>query len=95
MQRFCARARAPAAGWGTARGLRRFYGGFVIGCGLALHKADGAGGARGQAIAQAVAIVVAQQFCLAAHHANGALVAGRRAGAAAVAFFFVYVNDFA
>ena len=48
----------------------------------------------GQAVAEAVAVVVPHQPGLAVHQANGPFVAGGDAGPAAVAFFFVYVNDF-
>ena len=67
----------------------------VISGGFALGKGDGTGGASGQAVAKAVAVVVPHQLGLAVHKADGTLVAGGDAGPAAVAFFFVYMNDFA
>ena len=67
----------------------------VISGGFALGKGDGTGGASGQAVAKAVAVVVPHQLGLAVHKADGTLVAGGDAGTAAVAFFFVYMNDFA
>ena len=73
--------------------LRRLDGGLVIGRGLPLHKGDGPGGAGGQAVPQPVAVVVPQQLGLPVHHADGTLVAGVGAGAAAVAFFLVNMND--
>ena len=65
----------------------------VVGCRLALHERDGAGRARGQTVAQPVAIVVAQQARLALHQADGALMARRDAQAAAVAGRFVDLDD--
>ena len=67
----------------------------VISGGFALGKGDGTGGASGQAVAKAVAVVVPHQLSLAVHKADGTLMAGGDAGTAAVAFFFVYMNDFA
>ena len=67
----------------------------VISGGFSLGKGDGTGGASGQAVAKAVAVVVPHQLGLAVHKADGTLVAGGDAGTAAVAFFFVYMNDFA
>lgn len=67
----------------------------VISGGFALGKGDSTGGASGQAVAKAVAVVVPHQLGLAVHKADGTLVAGGDAGTAAVAFFFVYMNDFA
>ncbi|MPM72098.1 hypothetical protein SDC9_119071 [bioreactor metagenome] len=87
-----------AAGATRKRGggllLVRLHRRFVICRRLALGKGNGPGGAGGQAVAKAVTIVVAQQFCLAVHHANGTLVAGGGTSPAAVAFFLVYFNDF-
>ena len=48
----------------------------------------------GQAVAKAVAVVVPHELCLAVHQTDGTLVAGGDTGPAAVAFFFVYMNDF-
>ena len=61
--------------------------------GFALHKADGAHGTRGQAVAQPVAVVVANQPCLAVHHGNRAFLARRGAKPAAGTEFFVNVDD--
>ena len=49
---------------------------------VALHKVDGVHRACRQAVAQRVAIVVAQQACFAVHHADGVFVAGTHAQAA-------------
>ena len=76
------------------RGFVRLNGSFIVRGGFALHERDRAGGAGGQAVAEAVAVVVAHQFGFAVDHCDGAFVACRRARAAAVAFFFVDVNDF-
>lgn len=56
---------------------------------------DGIHRAGGQAVAETVAVIVAQELGLAIHDADGTLMAGRRARAAAVALFFVNVDDFA
>ena len=82
-------------GRGALQGLRLLgqHGGLIIGRRLPLHKADGPRGAGGQAVSQAVAVVVPQQRGLAVHHADGALVAGRGTGAAAVALLLVDLND--
>ena len=66
---------------------------FVVGGGFPLLKADGIGGAGGQAITQSVAVILASQLSLAVHHFNGPFMTGRRAGAAAVALLFVDFND--
>ena len=65
------------------------HGLLVVGGCLALFKGDGTGGAAGQAVAKAVAVVVPHELCLAVHQTDGTLVAGGDAGTAAVAFFFV------
>ena len=65
----------------------------VIGGGFPLLKADGPCGALGQAVAKAVAEVLPHQPGLAIHHVDGALMAGLGAKTAAIAFFFVYMND--
>ena len=70
------------------------HGLLVVGGCLTLFKGDGTGGAAGQAVAKAVAVVVPHELCLAVHQTDGTLVAGGDAGPAAVAFFFVYMNDF-
>ena len=93
-------AAGAAAGQGHALFLHLplliFHDGLlVIGRRLPLDKGDGPGGAVGQAVAKAVAVVVPHQLGLAVHKADGTLVAGGDAGTAAVAFFFVYMNDFA
>ena len=70
------------------------HGLLVVGGCLALFKGDGTGGAAGQAVAKAVAVVVPHELCLTVHQTDGTLVAGGDTGPAAVAFFFVYMNDF-
>jgi len=62
--------------------------------GLALGEGDGVRRTGRQAVAQSVAVVVAEQLGLAVHHADGPFVAGRGTGAAAVTFFFVYMDNF-
>ena len=73
----------------------RLHGRSIIGSRFALNKMDGIHRAGGQAVAETVAVIVAQELGLAVHDADGALVAGRRTRAAAVALFFVNVDDFA
>ena len=58
----------------------------VIGGSFAFFKADRACGAGGQAVAQAVAVILAQQPRLAIYHADGPLMAGGGTQAAAQAF---------
>ena len=70
-------------------------GSFVIGCGFTYFKGYGIGRANGQAVAQAVAVIVSQQGCLAVHHAYGLFVAGLGAETAAVTFFLIYSDYFA
>ena len=65
----------------------------VIGRRLPLYKGDGPGGAGGQAVTQAVAVIVPHEPRLAVHHGDGALVTGGGAGAAAVAFILIDFND--
>ena len=69
------------------------HGGFIVGGGFPLHKGDGPGGTGGQAVAQTIAVVIAQQAGLALHHADGALVTGGGADAAAGAFFLIYLDN--
>ena len=65
----------------------------VIGRRLPLHKGDGPGGAGGQAVAKAIAVIVPHEPRLAVHHGDGALVTGGGAGAAAVALLLIDFND--
>ena len=90
----------PRRGAGAAAGqffflfcLRGQNGGFVVGSRFPFYEGDRAGGAGGKAVAQTVAVVVPHQLRLAVYHGDGALVARRRAGAAAVAFFPVDFNN--
>ena len=66
----------------------------IVGSGLPLLEGDGTGGAAGQAVAEAVAVVVAHELGLSVHEADGTLMAGSDTGTTAIAFFFVYMNDF-
>ena len=79
--------------WRVVRRLAGEHCLLVVCGGLALGKGDRSGRARGQAVAQPVAVIIPQELCLAAHHADSAFVTSRRASAAAVAFFFVNLND--
>ena len=67
---------------------------FIVFGRFALRKCDCTGGAGRQAVAQSVAVVVTHELCLATDHLNRTLVARRCASTAAVAFFFVNLNDF-
>src|SRR5699024_6573291 len=55
-------------GFGGHIGLHRRL---VIGGGLSLHEGDGPGGAGGQAVPQAVAVVVPDELGLAVYHGDG------------------------
>ena len=90
----------PRRGAGAAAGqffflfrLRGQNGGFVISSRFPFYEGDRAGGAGGETVPQTVAIIVPHQLRLAVYHGDGALVARRRAGAAAVAFFPVDFNN--
>lgn len=74
------------------RSLRRAHGLLVVSRGLPLDERDGACRARGEAVPQPVAEVVAQRR-LAADEADGPFVAGRDAQAAAGAGFLVDLDD--
>ena len=66
----------------------------IIGGGLPHLKADGTHRAGGEAIAQAVAIVLTQKAGPPVHHADGALMTGGGAETAAVTAFNVDFDDF-
>ena len=59
-----------------------------------VDKGNGPRGADGQAVAQPVAVIVAQEFRFTIYHSNGALVAGLCTQAAAVTFFFIDLYNF-
>ena len=65
----------------------------VVGRGFPLFKGDGSGGAARQTVAKAIAEILPHQLCFAVDDVNGSLVAGGCAQAAAVAFFFVNMDD--
>jgi len=65
----------------------------VVGRGFPLFKGNGSGGTARQAVAKAIAEILSHQLCLAVDDINGSLVAGGCAQAAAVAFFFVNMDD--
>ena len=85
--------RTAGAGVGRFMLLGSLHGGLVVGHGLALHKSDGPGGAVGQAVAKAVAVIVPHQMGFAVDHGNGALMASVGAGAAAVALGLINFNN--
>ncbi len=80
-------------GRGPCCRLRREHRLLVVGLRLALHERDGPGRACRQAVAQPVAVVVAQEPRLAAHQADRALVACFCAQPASVAGNLVYLHD--
>ena len=69
------------------------HGCLIVGRSLALDEFDGIFGARRQAIAQPIAIIVAQKARLAVHQANRALVACMHAQTAACAPLFVNMDN--
>ena len=71
----------------------RPYSLLIISRSLTLHKGDGAGGAGGQAVTQPIAVIVPHELCLAVRHGDSSLMAGLGAGAAAVAFFLINLDD--
>ena len=73
--------------------LVRQHGGLIVSSCFALHKRDGARGARRQAIAQAIAVIVAHKARLAIHQADSALVARLHADAASVARSFIDMDN--
>jgi hypothetical protein len=66
----------------------RFF--FIIYHGFPFLKRDGAGGADGQAVAQAVAVILACELSPAVDEPDSSFVAGVDAKAAAIALFTVY-----
>ena len=85
-------AGAAALGCGLL-GLGLQHGGLIVGRGFPGLEGDCPGGAAGQAVPQAVAIVLPGKVGLAANEGNGPLVAGLDAQAAAIAFFLIDMND--
>ena len=69
------------------------HGCLIVGRSITLDEFDGIFGARRQAIAQPIAIIVAQKARLAAHQANRALVACMHAQAATRALLFVNMDN--
>ena len=65
----------------------------VVSGSFPLLKGDSTGGAARQAVAKAIAEIFPHQLCLAVDNINGTLVAGGRTQPAAVAFFFVNMDD--
>ena len=87
----------PAAGAAALSrsllGLGLQHGGLIVGRGFPGLEGDCPGGAAGQAVPQAVAIVLPGKVGLAANEGNGPLVTGLDAQAAAVAFFLIDMNN--
>ena len=69
------------------------HGCLVIRRSFPLHKGDRPCGASGQAIAKPVTVIVAHELRFPTYHGDCAFMACCRACAAAVAFFFINLND--
>ena len=65
----------------------------VVSGSFPLLKGDRAGGTARQAVAKAIAEILPHQLCLAVDDVDSSLVAGGCAQPAAVAFFFVNMDD--
>ena len=78
---------------GLFRRLSGLHRRLVVGGSLPHLKGDGSGGAGGQTVAQAVAVVLPGELGHPVHHLDGTLVAGGGTGPAAVTFTLVNVND--
>lgn len=65
----------------------------VIGCRLSFNKGYGSGRAGGETVPETVTIIIPHKLGLSVHHRYGSLMASRRAGAAAVAFFRIDIYD--
>ena len=83
----------PGASAGLFRLLVGLHRLFIIGGSLPLHKGNGSGGTCRKAVAQAITVIVPHQLGLTVYHADGALMAGRSTGAAAIALFCINMND--
>ena len=59
----------------------------VISSRLTFYEADGSHRTFRQTVSQPVAVIVSEKLSLSIHHSNGALMARRRAGSAAIALF--------
>ena len=88
----CAGSGAAQAG-GSLFSLGLQHGRFVIGRSFPSLKGNGPGGAAGQAVPQAVAVVLPGKISLAADEGDSPFMAGSNAQAAAVAFFLINVNN--
>ena len=71
-----------------------FYGSLVVVCSFPLFKGDSTRRACRKAVSKTVAVIITQQFGFAVYHADGTFVAGFGAQTAAIAFFFIYGNNF-
>ncbi|MPM96107.1 hypothetical protein SDC9_143264 [bioreactor metagenome] len=87
------RTRAAAGKVLGRLGFVGFNGRFVVCGGFAFNERDRTGRTLRQAVAEPVAIIVAQQFSFAVDHADRSFMAGLGARAAAVALIFVYMNN--
>jgi hypothetical protein len=67
----------------------------IVGRGFPFFKGDGSCGTGGQAVAQAIAVILTGEPCLAVYDRDGSLMAGSGTSSAAITFFFVDVNYFA
>ena len=72
---------------------RRFPDQTLVGCGFPLFKSDSPRRAFGKTVSHAVAVIVADEFRFAVYHGDSSFVACGHAGAAAVTFFPIDMND--
>ena len=71
------------------------YGSFATtGRGLPLLKSYSSCRTCRKTVAQTVAVIFTKQFCFTIYNSNCTFVAGAGTEPAAVAFFFIYMNDF-
>ena len=78
---------------GGALGFVNFNRFFIVGCGFPLFKRDSPRRAFGETVSHAVAVIVADELRFAVYHGDSSFVACGHAGAAAVAFFPIDMND--
>ena len=87
-------ARLPGQPWKTGASVPAVFDRRLIVCECILFdEADRAGWTGRQAVAQTIAVIIAQELGLAVYHADRAFVAGLGTETAAVAFLFVDLNN--
>ena len=68
---------------------------FVIGCRFTLYKVDGVHRTGRKTIPESVTEIVTHELCLTVNDSDSPLMTSLCSKTAAVAFFFVYLNNFA